>query len=115
MEDEHESENYFFRSRFNCLQLQTRCVSCQFSFPSESYLQNHNCRLFQDIAERNSRVSDDAIDNIISDSLLAEGTDMAPNDKPDDYVRESNDELGLTKVDISLSYSCDHFDFLILV
>ena len=100
MEAEHEAENYFFRTRFNCLQLQTRCVSCQFSFPSESYLQNHNCRQFQDIAERNSmRVSDTAIDNIISDSLLADGVEMASTDKnPDDYVRESTDELGLTKV-----------------
>ena len=45
------------------------------------------------------RVSDTAIDNIISDSLLADGVEMASTDKnPDDYVRESTDELGLTKV-----------------
>ena len=48
------------------------------------------------------KVSDNAIDNIVSDSLLAEGTDMTPSDKPgDDYVRESTDELGLTKVSLN--------------
>ena len=47
MESSHKAENYFFRTRFNCPQLQSRCVSCQYSFPSESYLQNHDCKAFQ--------------------------------------------------------------------
>ena len=65
LENNHPAGNYFFRTRFNCPQLQSRCVSCQYSFPSETYLLKHDCRGYQDAADHD----DQSIDNIISDSL----------------------------------------------
>ena len=48
--------------------LQSRCVSCQYSFPNETYLLKHDCRGYQDAAD----YDDQAIDNIITDSLETE-------------------------------------------
>jgi len=90
MESSHKAENYFFRTRFNCPQLQSRCVSCQYSFPSESYLQNHDCKAFQNSG---SDFDDQAIDNVISDSLEVEGEYME-----DGLAAPDGDEMGLTKL-----------------
>ena len=93
IESTHKIENFFFRTRFNCPQLQTRCVSCQFSFPSEAYLQNHDCKSYQLLS--GSINDDNAIDNIESDTLAIEGEngtdDLGPRD-------EKVEEQGLTKV-----------------
>ena len=43
-------------------------MSCQYSFPNETYLLKHDCRGYQDAAD----YDDQAIDNIITDSLETE-------------------------------------------
>ena len=90
LEANHPAENYFFRTRFNCPQLQSRCVSCQYSFPSETYLK-HNWRGY-DAADHD----DQSIDNIISDSLENEA-EMEELTLPRP-VQVEDDQQGLTKL-----------------